>query len=102
MEDKNKPEKQFKFGGVRVTIWKDVRKGSDGKSFETRSVTLDRAYKDASGEWKNSHSLRENDVPKAIAALQKAFIAITEREAQEMNGDSISVEEEFVGGRTTK
>jgi hypothetical protein len=83
MEPKNKPEKHIKFGGVRVSIWKDVRKNAGGGAFESRSVTLDRAYKDGNGQWQNTGSLRENDVPKAVAALQKAFEYMNERNDNE-------------------
>ena len=75
----NKPEKHIKFGGVRVTIWQDSRKSPNGQAFETRSVTVDRAYKDAQGNWKNTNSLREGDIPKAVAALNKAFVYMTEK-----------------------
>lgn len=83
MEPKNKPEKHIKFGGVRVSIWKDVRKNAGGGQFTSRSVTLDRAYKDGNGQWQNTGSLRENDVPKAITALQKAFEYMNERNESE-------------------
>jgi len=75
----NKPEKHFKFGGVRATVWCDVRKSAGGKSFKSRSVTLDRAYKDADGEWKNTHSLKEGDILKAMTALQQAFEFMTQK-----------------------
>jgi hypothetical protein len=88
MENKaNQPEKNFRFGGVRVTVWRDVRKGPGGKSFEARSITLDRAYKDAKGQWQNTHSMKEADVPKAVAALQKAYVYLTERETDEFAKD---------------
>lgn len=79
----NKPEKHFKFGGVRATVWCDVRKGTGSKSFKSWSVTLDRAYRDADGEWKNTHSLKEGDILKAQTALQKAFEYITQKSADE-------------------
>lgn len=78
----NKPEKSFRLGAVRVSIWKDVRKGTGGKNFEVRSVNIDRAYKDSSGEWKNTHSLREDDVPKVIAALNKAYLFMLEKDPE--------------------
>lgn len=58
----------IKVGGVVATIWQNE---NDGKV--SLSVTLDRSYKDRSGEWKKSHSLRQNDLPKALLALQKSF-----------------------------
>ena len=78
----NKPEKHFRLGAVRVSIWKDVRKGRNGRTFEARSVSLDRAYKDAGGEWKHTHSLKEADVPKAIAGLNKAYLFMLEKEPE--------------------
>jgi len=49
-------------------VWKNV---NDGK--ETLSVSLERSYKDRNGQWKKTHSFRQNDSPKALLALQKAF-----------------------------
>lgn len=80
--ENNKPEKNFRLGAVRVSVWKDTRRDSKGHEFETRSVTIDRAYKDAGGEWKNTHSLREDDVPKVIAALNKAYLFMLEKEPE--------------------
>jgi hypothetical protein len=79
MEKNNKPEKHFRFGGIRVSVWCDMRKGPTGQEFASRSVTMDRAFKDASGQWQNTHSLKENDLPKAIAALQKAYEFMTQK-----------------------
>lgn len=79
----NKPEKHIKFGGVRVTIWQDSRQSPSGQTFETWSATVDRAYKDAQGNWKNTNSLRESDIPKAVAALNKAFTYMTEKEGDD-------------------
>jgi len=50
--ENNKPEKHFRLGAVRASVWKGTRKGPNGREFETRSVAIDRAYRDASGEWK--------------------------------------------------
>ncbi len=86
MQPKEKPE-HIKVGGVRLTLWKDTRKGSDGRVFESRTVTLDRAYKDSQGQWQNSASLRENDIPKAVVALLRAYIQIMEKNAGESDGN---------------
>lgn len=75
----NKPEKHFRFGAVRASVWCDVRNGPSGQPFKSWSVTLDRAYKDAQGEWQNTHSLKEADIPKAVLALERAFEFITSR-----------------------
>jgi hypothetical protein len=60
--------KHIKVGGVVATIWRNENGGK-----EYLSVSLDRSYKDRNGEWKKTHSLRQNDLPKALLALQKAF-----------------------------
>ena len=84
MEKKEKPE-HIKVGAVRLTLWRDTRKGPDGHAIESRNVTIDRAYKDSQGEWQNTASLRENDIPKAIVALCKAYVQIMEK--SETNGN---------------
>jgi hypothetical protein len=53
MEKNNKPEKHFKFGGIRASVWCDMRKGPGGQ--------------------------KENDIPKAVAALQKAYEFMTQK-----------------------
>jgi len=58
----------IKVGGVVATIW---RNENDGKV--SLSVTLERTYRDRNGEWKKSRSFRQNDLPKALLALQKSF-----------------------------
>ena len=84
MEKKEKPE-HIKVGAVRVTLWRDIRKTPDGREFESRNVTIDRAYKDSHDEWQNTNSLRENDIPKAILALCKTYAQIMEK--SEPNGN---------------
>ena len=86
MQPKEKPE-HIKVGPVRLTLWRDTRNGPDGRVFESRTVTLDRAYKDSQGQWQNSSSLRENDIPKAVVALLKAYIQIMEKNAGEPDGN---------------
>lgn len=69
---KNLPEKKFKAGAISATIWKnDVSK--DGKTMTFRSVSLERNYKDKDGNWKSTHTMRSNDLPKARIVLDKAY-----------------------------
>ena len=83
----NKPAHHYKFGAVRATIWKEKRAASGGKTFDAWSVTVDRAYKDtATGTWKNTTSLKENDIPKAIAALTRAYAYVCEKSGEEGDG----------------
>jgi len=88
----NRPQKHYRFGSVRISLWRDERKGPTGQSFDSWSVTIDRSYKDAKGAWQNTGSLRENDIPKAISALTKAYAYIMEKGSEDEDG----VQEETV------
>ncbi len=71
-QEKNQPEKKFSTGAISATVWKNTKQ-KDGKSFETRSVSLQRRYTDKSGQWQTSNSLRMNDLPKATLVLEEAY-----------------------------
>lgn len=81
MTEKNKPEKKFRAGAVTATIWRNQTE--DNKEYST--VSFERSYKDKNGEWKNTNSLRVNDLPKAAMVISKAyeFLALNEKEAEE-------------------
>ncbi|MAF99298.1 MAG: hypothetical protein CMH61_01680 [Nanoarchaeota archaeon] len=69
----NQPEKKFRAGAVSATIWRNAGQNQQGEAVEYRTISLDRVYKDRDGNWKNTSSLRVNDLPKATIALQKAY-----------------------------
>lgn len=73
MEQKNQPEKKFSTGAISATVWKNTRTSKDGKTFETRSVSLERRYTDNKGEWQSTHSFRLGDLPKAALVLEEAY-----------------------------
>ena len=62
------PVKKIKIGGIEIAVWENQSK--EGNKFFT--TTMERNYKDGE-DWKKTNSLRVNDLPKAILALQKAF-----------------------------
>lgn len=72
-EQKNQPEKRFNAGALSATVWKNVRTGKDGKTFEARSISLERRYTDKQGQWHSSHALRITDLPKATLLLEEAY-----------------------------
>ena len=78
----NMPVKKFSAGGVTVSVWENEALGKDGIVNTYPSVSMDKRYKDKSGEWKSSKSMKRDDLPKAILALQKAyeFLALKENE----------------------
>lgn len=78
--DKNKPEKSFRASPVSATVWANETTGPDGSPRLFRTISLERNYKDKDGSWKKSHSLRVNDLPKAILVLEKAYEYIAFKE----------------------
>jgi len=84
----NKPAHHYKFGAVRATIWREKRAAPGGKAFDAWSVVIDRTYKDAGGAWKTTSSLKENDIPKAIAALTRAYAYVCEKGGDEGDGSA--------------
>ena len=85
----NSPEKKFRAGAIAATIWKnDVEK--EGKTFEFKTVSLERNYKDKNDEWQTTSTLRINDIPKAVLVLNKAYEYLTLKE-QNMHDELIEV-----------
>ena len=69
----NKPEKTIRAGAIAVSIWNNTAQSKEGIVTQYNSISFERRYKDQKGEWKSTNSLRVNDLPKAQAALQRAF-----------------------------
>ena len=63
------PEKKFRVRGLTATVWKSI--SPQGTAYY--NVQLDRSYKDKDNNWKKTSSLKENDIPKAMVLLQKAY-----------------------------
>jgi len=61
------PVSSVKVGGIKVDVWENK-----GEKANFYSYTIQRSYK-AGDEWKNTTSLRQQDLPKAVLALQKAY-----------------------------
>ncbi len=69
---KNLPEKKFRAGAIAATVWSNetVR---DGKKISYRTISFERSYKDKDDTWKQTNSLRQTDIPKAVLVLSKAY-----------------------------
>lgn len=68
-----RPEKSFRIGAVCASVWKNLRQGKEGKTYEVRNVTLDRTYRDQEGNYKRTNRFAANEIPKAILLLQRAY-----------------------------
>lgn len=71
--ENNKPIKKFKAGAISATIWENQSKNNKGESITYKSISFDRNYKDANGEWQKTNSLRTTDLPRATLVLNKAY-----------------------------
>ena len=58
-------------------------------------ATVQRRYKDKTGQWQSSGSFNRNEIPLAIHCLQKAFEKIIELQNED-SGNGNNVEEVFV------
>ncbi len=68
----SKPEKVFKMGAVRAAIFRNTIQ-RNGQPISLPKVVIEVRYRDKDGQWQGTNSLSLNDLPKAVAALQKAY-----------------------------
>ncbi len=70
----NMPVKNFRAGAVCAAVWNNATKAVEEKEQSTYStISLERSYKDKTGQWKSTGVLRINDLPKAMLVLNKAY-----------------------------
>ncbi len=81
--ENNVPEKKFSTGAISATVWKNPVETKEGETREFSTVSLQRRYMDKEGEWRTSHTLRINDLPKAALVLNKAYEYLVLREDSE-------------------
>jgi len=67
-----KPEKIFKMGGVRASIFQNTIQ-RNGQEVKLPKVVIEVRYRDKNGQWQGTNSLSLNDLPKAVTALQQAY-----------------------------
>ena len=68
----SKPEKVFKVGAVRASVFQNVIT-KNGKEILLPKVVIEVRYRDYAGQWRGTNSLSLNDLPKAMLALNKAY-----------------------------
>ena len=72
VNDMSHPEQKFSAGAVSASVWANENT-VDGKVIKNQSVTFQKRYKDADGQWKSSSSLMDRDLPNAMVVLAKAY-----------------------------
>jgi len=85
------PVAKFKAGEVSSAVWENQVQVK-GATVKILKATVQRRYKDRSGEWQSSQSFGRNEIPLAIHCLQKAFERIIEVQS-ENSGNGNNVEE---------
>ena len=69
------PLKKFRAGQVSCALWEnEVTVGN--RKIHVLKATIERRYKDASGEWKSSQSFGRQEIPLVRWCLDKAFDVI--------------------------
>lgn len=77
-----KPERVFRMGAVRASIFRNTLE-REGESVPVPKVIIEVRYKDRTGKWQGTNSLSINELPKAILALQKAYEYLVSSDAEE-------------------
>ena len=87
-----KPMAKFKAGQVSAALWENKINSGDGNEVTVLKASLQRRYKDKSGNWQSSGSFSRNEIPLAIYCLQKSFKKIIETQLDQASVDG-AVEE---------
>lgn len=70
---RSRPVAKFQFGGISAAVFRNEARRADGTTFSVFNTVLQRTYVDANGEYRTTSSFGVNDLPRAIACLQRAF-----------------------------
>ncbi|MFH1021793.1 MAG: hypothetical protein V1809_00215 [Planctomycetota bacterium] len=90
----NKPEVVFKVGAVCAAVYLNTFE-REGVAIPIRKVVVEvRFLKE--GKWQSTRSLSANEIPKAIAALQKAYEYLLSGGSKNSSPPESNVETEIV------
>ena len=85
------PVEKFRAGTVTCALWQNEITVDGGKK-NILKASIERRYKDQTGEWKSSGSYSRNEIPLAIYCLQKAFEAIIAKDSERPAAETIAEE----------
>ena len=72
----SRPEKRFRCGSCEAAIFENEI-NRNGKAIKLKKAVIQKRYKNADDEWKSTHSLDKNDIPKMALVLSKAYEYLT-------------------------
>ena len=78
------PVATFRHRNISASVF--ANEGKNGGTFY--SVTLERGFKDAEGNWQHSSSFLRDDVPVANRLLDQAWGYVLDQEAKRTNADT--------------
>ena len=84
-QEQNKPIKKFRVGGISAAVWKNEDAQPDGSVRIRYSVSIQKRYRNAEGQWLDSESYYPNELPKLQLVLAKAYeyVSLQESEVEE-------------------
>jgi len=88
MKENNRPIKRYKAGAISVSVFRNG-KTINGKAVDFLSFQMQRAYKDRNGDWKNTSSLRVNDLPKAELLMKKAYEDVVMKDGNSTSDEGV-------------
>ena len=85
-----KPEKRFRCGSTEAAIFENEI-NRNRKMIKIKKTSIQKRYKSPEGEWKSTHSLDMNDIPKMMLALSKAYeyLAMGEGKANDNTAEEL-------------
>ena len=76
------PLKKIRAGQISCALWEN-EVTANGRTIGVLKATVERRYKDASGEWKSSQSFGRQDIPLVRWVLDKAFGLMIEEQGSQ-------------------
>ena len=74
------PLLKFRAGAISCALW-ESEANINGQMKTMLKATVERRYKDASGQWKSSNSFGRNEVPLVRWCLDQAFSAMIQEKS---------------------
>ena len=85
---------RYRSGGCEAAIFENETT-IGANPVKVKKVSFQKRYMTADGEWKSTHSLNVNEIPKAILVLSKAYeYLILGNNAKEDGSDSSEIDDD--------
>ena len=81
-QNKDKPIKDFRAGGVQASVWRN-EVDKNGQTVVRHSVRIQKQFRKEDGDYENTEYYFRDDLPKLILVAQKAFEYIALRESKD-------------------